>query len=174
MDCAPFIRTKWVLATWLTVPLLALVGAELAVRGFHNQQKAAFEQNKTLALMVPRMQEEASYTTRLLKTYRVDHAINGSAQDIYISLLKAAAEQSGLIVETIHLDQETLDYDLRTTQIVICLQGTGTCRQIAEFLKEIKLADPLICESELAMAPSGKAPGNLQINADFIKIYIDP
>jgi len=173
MDCAPFIRTKLVMATWLAVPVLALVGAELAVRGFYNQQCASYEQKKTLSQMAPKMQEEANYAARFLETYQVDHTGHGSAQDIYVGLLNSAATKSGLTIETINLDQETLDNDLGTARIVMRLQGTGTCRQIAEFLKEVKKQDPLICESKLAMAPSGKARGSLQINADFIKIYVE-
>jgi len=173
MDCAPFIRTRGILAAWLALPLLALIVAELAVRGFYNQQRVSFEQNKMLSQMVPRMQEEAHYAARFLETYRVNRPGRGSAQDIYINLIDAAAAKSGFTIETIHLDQETLDEDLGTAQIVMRLQGTGTCRQIAEFLKKVKQEDPLICENELAMAPSGKAPEILQVDADFIKIYAE-
>jgi len=173
MDCTPFIRTKLVMVTWLAVPIVALVGSELAVRSFHNQQCASYEQKKTLSEMAPRMQEKVNDAARFLKTYQVDHTGDGSAQDIYVGLLNSAAAKSGFTIETINLDQETLDDLLGTARIVMRLQGTGTCRQIAGFLKEIKQQDSLICENTLEVAPSGKAPGNLQINADFIKIYVE-
>lgn len=173
MDCAPFIRTKWVLATWLAVPLLVLIGTGLAVSGFYNQQRASYEQKKSLSQMAPRMREETAYAARFLDTYRVGDAGNGSAQDVYIGLLNNAAEQSGFSIVTISLDQETLDEELGTARIVMSLEGTGTCRQIAELLNQIKQADPLICDNNIKVTPSGKSPESLMVEADFIKIYVE-
>ncbi len=172
MDCTPFIRTKWVLAAWLLAPLLILIAVELAVRSFYNQQQSACEQNKTLAHVAPRMQEEVDIAEHFLKNYRVKNLGQGSVEDAYIATINTAASEAGFTTETVHLNQETLDDDLGTSKIVMRLQGTGTCRQIADFLQKVKQADPLICESKLAMAPSGRSATSLQINVELTKIYV--
>jgi len=172
MDCTPFIRTKTVLATWLAVPLLVLILVELTTRGYCNHQQVSCEQRETVSRMAPRMQAEATYAARFLETYQIRTG-RGSVQDVHIGLLNSAVAKSGFTIETINLDQEIIDEDLGTAQIIMKMQGTGTCRQIAEFLKKVKNEDPLICEDKLAMAPSGKSPENLQVNATFIKIYVE-
>ena len=173
MDCAPFIRTKLVLATWVAIPLLLLISMGLAIRGFYYQQQVSYEKKKAISKMIPLMQVEADYASGFLKTHRVDRAGNGSAQELYIGLLNNAGATSGFIIETIDLDEEVLDEELGTAQIVIRLQGAGTCRQIAEFLSQVKQKDPLICEQELRITPGGRSQENLRVEAAFTKIYVN-
>jgi hypothetical protein len=171
MDCTPFIRTRWVLAAWLTVPLLLLVTISMAGRSFHHQQCTSLKQKIALSQMVPNMQNEANAAEQFLSTCRLEDAENASAQDRYYSLINTAALNSGFEIETIYLDQETIDFELKTARLTISLLGTGTSRQAAEFLQQIQIEDPMLFTGSLQLLPSGKAPDILTLEADLVKVY---
>ncbi len=173
MDCAPFIRTRLVLITWIIAPLLVLLVSLLAVRGFNNLQNTAYEQNRTLLKMIPRMKEASTDAAEFLKTYQTHYSENGSAQAAYISRFNEASQLSNFMIETMNLDPEVINAELGIEQMLISLQGTGTCREIATFLKIINEGDPLIVQKKIAMAPSGKLSDNLQVNMNLTRIYIE-
>ncbi len=172
MDCTPFIRTRWILAAWLIVPLLLLVTIGMAGRSFHYQQRTSLQQKIALFHMVPNMQSEADAAEEFLSTCRLDGSESVSAQDLYYSLINTAALNSGFELETIYLDQKTIDFELKTSRLTISLLGTGTSRQAAEFLQQIQTEDPMLFASTLRMFPSGKAPDILTLETDLVKVYV--
>lgn len=173
MDCAPFIRTKWILGAWIAVPLLLLITISMAVQGFHKQQTISYEQSRTLSHMIPEMQKEVGLSEGFLDTLRLKNNGSSSAQDLYINLINTAADETGFAIDTIYLDQETIDYELKTAKILITLKGNGTNRQTTEFLKRINDEDPMLCISTLRITPGNRTPGALSIEAELIKIYAE-
>lgn len=171
MDCTPFIRTKMTLAAWFLVPLALVLLVEFGSQNYCNRQKNSCEQHEAIFKMVPLLHTEADYAKRFLRSYAVDLNREASVEDAYIARINQAASESGLLANSINLDQETIDSDLGTAKITIHLNGSGTCRQIAEFLKKLKSADPLILESRLLTTPMGFKGDTLQIDAEFVRIY---
>jgi len=172
MDCTPFIRTKRLLAAWLALPPLLIILIALGTREYCNHQRMTFEQRESVSRMVPRLRDEAAYARQFLESYAFDLGRKASVEDAYIARINTTADQSGLMVRSINLKQEPIDEALGTARIAVTLAGTGTCRQIAEFLKTLKTADPLLYENRISIAPSSIKADALQIDADFVRIYI--
>ncbi len=173
MDCTPFIRTKMTLAAWLLVPIALVLLVEFGSKDYYNRQKNSCEQHEAVFKMVPLLHTEADYAKRFLKSYAIDLNREASVEDAYIARINQAAHESGLLANSINLEQETIDSDIDTAKITIHLKGSGTCRQIAEFLKKLKTADPLIFESRLLTTPMGIRGDGLQIDAEFVRIYAE-
>ena len=173
MDCTPFIRTRLVLASWVVLPLLLVLLVELGPREFCNRQRISCKQHEAVFAMVPRLHNEADYAKRFLQGYAIDLGPEASVEDAYIARINQAARESGLLVNSINLNQKPIDPDLGIAKITIHLKGTATCRQTAEFLKKLKTEDPLIFESRLLATPMGFKRDALQIDAEFIRIYAE-
>ncbi len=173
MDCTPFIRTRLVLASWLVLPLLLVLLVKLGPREYCNRQRTSCEQHEAVFGMVPRLHNEAGYAKHFLESYAIDLGSEASVEDAYIARINQAAHESGLLVHAINLDQKQIDPDLGTAMITIHLQGTGTCRQTAEFLKKLKEEDPLIFENRLLTTPLGFKKDALRIEAELIRVYAE-
>ena len=173
MDCTPFIRTKMTLAAWLLVPIALVLLVEFGSKDYYNRQKNSCEKHEAVFKIVPLLHTEADYAKRFLKSYAIDLNREASVEDAYIARINQAAHESGLLANSINLEQETIDSDIGTAKITIHLKGSGTCRQTAEFLKKLKSADPLIFESRLLTTPMGIRGDALQIDAEFVRIYAE-
>lgn len=174
MDCAPFIRSKTILISWITVPALILIVINMAVNGLFAQQLTSFEQKSSLMRLIPAMQQEADNASVYLDTFRVSPS-SGTVREFYITLINRIAAESGMQVDTITLDQDSLNQELGTAKVILHLQGQGTCRQIAGFLTHLKQADPLVFEDNLVIDPATRAEdqGSFKFSTDLIRIYVE-
>lgn len=173
MDCTPLIRTKRLLASWLLVPLALVLLVEFGSKDYYNRQKSSCEQHEALFQVVPLLQSEADYARRFLESYAINLNREASVEDAYIARINQAAHDSGLLANSINLKKDSIDSDLGTAQITIHLKGSGTCRQIAEFLKNLKTEDPLLLENRLLISPTGINGDALQIDAELVRIYAE-
>ena len=173
MDCTPFIRTKRVLACWLLAPLILVLLVEFGSQEYYNRQRISCEQHETVFRVVPLLRTEADYAQRFLESYAIDLGHEASVEDVYIARINQAAQESGLLANSINLEKESIDPDLGIAKITIRLKGSGTCRQTAEFLKKLKTSDPLIVENRLLTTPIKTKGDALQIDAEFVRIYAE-
>lgn len=172
MDCTPYFRTKTRLATWLALPPLLILLIALGTREYGNHQQIACEQRETISRMIPLLRNETACARQFIETYAFDMENKASVEDTYINKINTAADLSGLMVHSINLKQEPINPSLGTTRIVATLAGTGSCRQMAQFIKTLKTSDPLIYENRISIAPSGSTSSALKIEAEFGRIYI--
>lgn len=173
MDCTPFIRTKKLLAAWLVIPALLILLITLGSREYCNQQQISCEQRQIVSQMIPLLRDEAAYARRFLKSYAIDKSGEASVEDACIALFNNAANQSGLRVRSINLKQDPIDEALQTARIAVQIEANGTCRQVADFLKKLKTADPLIYENRFLITRAGARDDALQVEAEFIRIYAE-
>lgn len=173
MDCTPFIRTKKLLTAWVALPPLLIILITLGSREYRNQQRISYRQREAVSQMIPRLRDEATYARHFLESYAIRMNGEASVEDAYIALFNTTAGQSGLMVRSINLKQKPIDRAPKTARIAVTLSGTGTCRQIADFLKKLKTADPLIYENSMLITPAGAKVDTLQVDATFIRIYAE-
>lgn len=172
MDCTPFFRTKKLLATWVGMPPLLILLISLGTRQYCNHQRIACEQSETVSRMIPLLRNETAFARQFIKDYAFNMENKASLEDTYIDKINTAADLSGLIVSSINLKQEPINQTLGTARIVASLAGTGTCRQMAKFIKTLKISDLLIYEDHISIEPSSSKSSALRIEAEFARIYI--
>ena len=170
MDSARFMRKRSVLAAWLAVPALLALVTEFGTAGFREYQQTAAQRSRTLEALLPKMSAENSRFEKFLAEYQIHAAPGESVEDAFINLINGAAGDAGCTVGSVKLAQEPVKEAPGVTRIRISLEATGPSRAVANFLKNIKNADPRIYEERVLLTRSAEDAAELQIEADLGKI----
>jgi len=168
MDSARFITRKSTFAAWIIIPV-ALIGLTYAgTRSFIERKKTTFAQYRTLEQIIPKMVQESIIFDEFIKPYETGM----STEDSNIELINDAAESAEFDITSINIREESLDKTLGTARINMHIEGIGTARNLAMFLKNIKERDRLIYENEILISHAGFGETRLQMEAVLSKVYI--
>lgn len=170
MDSARFMRKRSVLAAWLAVPVLLALVTEFGAAGFREYQQMAAQRSRTLETLLPQMNAENRRFEKFLADYQVIATSGESVEDAFINLIRGAAGDAGCTVGSVELAQEPVKEAPGITRVRINLEATGSSRAVADFLKNIKNADPRIYEERVLLMRSAEDAAELQIEADLGKI----
>lgn len=170
MDSAQFIRKRGVFIAWLMVPLVAALLVNRAAHSFAERQSIRHTQLKKLEQITPKMVIATSDFNALTAPYKLQPAVG----DVNIALLNDAAEQCGFTLTSINLSQKADEENPGTVRIDMSLKGEGSARNLAAFLRELKIRDPFIYESQILISSAVSDTSVFKIEAVLSKLYINP
>jgi hypothetical protein len=172
MDSSRFLRRRSALAAWLAVPLMLALVAEFGASGFREFQQIAAVRSMALETLIPQMEAETRLFEQFCTGFMASSTAGNPVEDALIGQINEAARLSGCMVTSVKVEMVPVDAALNINRISISLRGTGSAREINNFLKNIKNKDSRIYEERILLISSMDDPDMFEIEAELGKVCI--
>jgi hypothetical protein len=172
MDSARFIRKKSVFALWIGTPLLLIFLVDISSHSFKERMQIRYSQFLTQKELIPEMETALERFDQFAADYQSTQGLGKTVETDTLALVTQAAEKARFGLMSINLTQKNVG-NAGVQKITLHVEGKGKGYELASFLNNIRIEDPLLHEEHLQLSLSGAQDKEFNLKLLLYKIYKD-